>query len=133
MSHAVDFGPVAREASGAIAEYSIVKLEANNQVGQSTARAAVTDAHGVVMEIKGVAVGGSGFGAPAVAGDVIDVNMHGIVRVMLGATVAVGALCGADAQGRAVTCAAGEFGIVQVLQAGVVNEIVYAKIVNMQA
>lgn len=130
MSHAIDLGPKTRIADGAIGEFTIVKLTANNGVAQSTARALATDQHGVVMEIQGVAVGGAGFGAPAAAGDHVDVNLMGIVRVKLGATVAAGVLCGADSQGRAVACTTGQHGIVELLGGGAINEIVYAQIVK---
>ena len=128
MSMNVDLGPKTRIADGAIAEFSIVEFTANNGVAQSTTRANAGEQHGVVQEIQGVAVGGSGFGSPAAAGDHVDVYFTGVVRVTLGATVAAGVLCGADAQGRAVAAATGEHGIVTLLEGGNINEIVYAYI-----
>ena len=132
MSSYPNLGPIVRVADGAIAEFTIVALTASNGVAQSTAHAANDDGHGVVQYIKGAAVDSGDFGAPAVAGDRVDVHMHGRIKVTLGATHAAGTLCGADAQGRAIAVGAGEFGVVTLLEGGAVNEIVDAFITLRQ-
>jgi len=104
-------------AGAAVAAYRIVKHGADSE--HAVHAAAAADASFGVT-IPGVS---PNLGALAVAEEIIDVATEGIAHVEYGGAVALGAPLTSDAQGRAVTAAAGNriIGIAQA--AGALGEI----------
>lgn len=82
------------KANAAVAIHRIVKLAANGEVTQSTATAA--DAHIGVTD------------RPAPVGESVEVTVYGMATVEAGGAIARGAQIKADADGKAVTAAAGQ-------------------------
>lgn len=98
-------------AAAAITAWRIVKFDATDDT-VTTAAAASDLSIGVLENVS------------PVTGERCDVVVAGIAEVTLGGTVARGAKVTADAQGRAVTAAAGNQAIGVVLASGVVGDLV---------